>query len=61
MSYPKDATEPNVSPAQIWHALSTDHRARAIRLMAQLACNLVTEKIDASYKESHDEPCAYPR
>jgi hypothetical protein len=42
-----------VSPAQVWVRLAADLRARAIRLMAQLAFNLVAAQADSPIKESN--------
>lgn len=52
MSHLSIATDRRVSPAQVWARLAADYRARAIRLMAQLAFNLVTAKADSPIKES---------
>ena len=41
-----------IAPAQVWVCLTADHRARAIRLMAQLAFNLVAAEADSPVKES---------
>ena len=40
-----------VSPAQVWARLATDLQERAIRLMAQLAFNLVFTRSDGNGKE----------
>jgi len=40
-----------VSPAQVWARLATDLQERAIRLMAQLAFNLVFTRSDWNGKE----------
>jgi hypothetical protein len=40
-----------VSPAQVWARLATDLQERAIRLMAQLAFNLVFAPSDGNGKE----------
>ena len=40
-----------VSPAQVWARLATDLQERAIRLMAQLAFNLVFTRSDWHGKE----------
>jgi hypothetical protein len=45
-------TEQLVSPAQVWTCLTTDLQARAIRLMAQLALNLVAVPDERPPKES---------
>jgi len=41
-----------VSPAQVWARLATDLQERAIRLMAQLAFNLVAAQSEGPGKES---------
>lgn len=40
-----------VSPAQVWARLAADLQARAIRLMAQLAFNLVAARAEWPVKE----------
>lgn len=52
MSDPSPSIARPVSPAQVWVYLTADHRARAIRLMAQLAFNLVAAEADSPIKES---------
>jgi hypothetical protein len=44
-------TEHHVTPVHIWTRLTADRRARAIRLMAQLAFNLVLAQFDLPVKE----------
>ena len=41
-----------VSPAQVWARLATDLQERSIRLMAQLAFNLVAAQSEGPGKES---------
>ena len=41
-----------VSPAQVWARLTTDLQVRAIRLMAQLALNLVAVPDERPLEES---------
>jgi len=41
-----------VSPAQVWARLAIDLQERAIRLMAQLAFNLVAAQSEGPGKES---------
>jgi hypothetical protein len=45
-------TDQLVLPAQVWTHLATDLQARAIRLMAQLALNLVAAPDERPLKES---------
>jgi len=52
MSDQSPAIAPPMSPAQVWARLTADHRARVIRLMAQLAFNLVAAQPDSPIKES---------
>jgi len=52
MSHPFSATDRRISPAQVWARLAADYRARAIRLMAQLAFNLVAAQADSPIKEA---------
>jgi hypothetical protein len=61
MSHLSSATDRRVSPAQVWARLAADYRARAIRLMAQLAFNLVAAQADLPIKESdHAVPTNHP-
>ena len=39
---------------QVWGGLSPEHRARAVRLMVQLALKLVAAQLDWSQKEVKD-------
>ncbi len=51
-----------VSPAQVWARLATDLQERAIRLMAQLAFNLVAAQSEWPQKESdHALPTQRPQ
>jgi hypothetical protein len=51
------STEDHISPAHVWTRLTADCRARVIRLMAQLAFNLVVAQSNALVKEScYDKP-----
>ena len=55
MSTQSSPTNCPVSPAQVWARLATELQERAIRLMAQLAYNLVTAQAgcpNAKDKES---------
>ena len=45
-------TDQLVSPAQVWTRLAIDLQARAIRLMAQLALNLVAAPDERPPEES---------
>jgi hypothetical protein len=53
MSYQSLLTDRFVSPAQVWTLLAADCRAQVIRLMAQLAFNLVAAQSDSPVKESN--------
>jgi hypothetical protein len=53
MSYQSLLTDRFVSPAQVWARLAVDCRAQVIRLMAQLAFNLVAAQSDSPVKESN--------
>jgi hypothetical protein len=47
----------HVVPVQVWTRLTTDRQTRAIRLMAQLAFNLVLAQCDWAVKElDHAKP-----
>lgn len=52
MSDQSPFTDRRTSPAQVWARLAADYQARAIRLMAQLAFNLVAAETDSPIKES---------
>jgi hypothetical protein len=61
MSHLSSATDRRISPAHVWARLAADYRARAIRLMAQLAFNLVAAQADSPIKESdHAAPTNPP-
>ena len=49
-----------VEPAQVWGGLTADARAGAIRLMANLASNLIARHQESTQRESapchHDSP-----
>lgn len=45
------SAEHHVVPIHVWTRLTADRRARAIRLMAQLAFNLVLAQFDLPVKE----------
>jgi|GEM_PF-865865 hypothetical protein len=51
MSNQSPAIAPPMSSVQVWAHLTADHRARAIRLMAQLAFNLVVAQPNSPIKE----------
>jgi hypothetical protein len=51
------STENRVEPVHVWTRLTADRRAGAIRLMAQLAFNLVLAQSDSLVKEPrYDKP-----
>jgi len=51
------STEYRAGPVHVWARLTADRRAGAIRLMAQLAFNLVLAQSDPLVKEpSNDKP-----
>jgi hypothetical protein len=52
MSHAFFATDRRVLPAHVWARLAADCRERAIRLMAQLAFNLVAAQAESPIKES---------
>ena len=52
----RPSAEACVSPSQIWSLLATDLRERAMRLMAQLAFNLVVAQSEWLGKEYTREP-----
>lgn len=52
MSHPVGPTDPSVPLAHIWISLAADRRGQAIRLMAQLAFNLITAESKPSRPES---------
>jgi hypothetical protein len=52
MMYPTSTTVQLDIPAHIWTQLASDHQLRAIRLMAQLACNLAAVQSVPSPQEA---------
>lgn len=57
MAYQPSSSDRHVSPAQVWVRLAAGCRARAIRLMAQLAFKLVAGQSDSFIKEfAHGVP-----
>ena len=52
MRLKRSSTDLLVSPAQVWGGLAAEARAGAIRLMAHLASDLVSQGVDSTYKES---------
>lgn len=52
-------TDQLISPAQVWARLTTDVQTRAIRLMAQLALNLVAAPDERPPKESEYAPLTH--
>jgi hypothetical protein len=52
MSHLSSTTDCRVSSAQVWARLAAEYRARVIRLMAQLAFNLVVAQADSPIQES---------
>jgi hypothetical protein len=52
MSHLSSATDCRVSSAQVWARLAAEYRAQVIRLMAQLAFNLVAAQADSPIQES---------
>ena len=58
----QSSSEMSVSPAHIWACLAKDLQERAIRLMAQLAFNLVAAQSDWSVEEpDHAHPSQQPQ
>lgn len=56
------STEDRISPAHVWTQLTADCRTRAIRLMAQLAFNLVLAQSNSLVKEPcYDKPPRRPQ
>jgi hypothetical protein len=56
------SVERRVVPVHVWAELEIDHRVRAIRLMTQLAFNLVLAQSDLLVKEpKYVEPTHYPQ
>ncbi|MBU1752152.1 MAG: hypothetical protein KKA73_31105 [Chloroflexi bacterium] len=53
MSHPSSVPDQPVTPAQVWTRLAADYQARAIRLLAQLAFNLLAAQADAPVQEAH--------
>ncbi len=54
MVSPSSSPDPLVSPAQVSARLTTDLQARAIRLTAQLAWNLIVTEIPRLSKEAEN-------
>ena len=52
MSHPDAVPDPLVSPAQVWARLAADYQTRAIRLLAQLAFNLLVAQADSLVQEA---------
>jgi hypothetical protein len=50
MRLQRSSTDPLVAPAQVWGGLTTETRAGAIRLMARLASNLVSQGFDSAHR-----------
>ena len=64
MSSRPSSPEGQVTPAQVWSALSLDLRTRVIGLLAQLALNMVTTRPgnECTGKEvSHADPTSAPK
>lgn len=54
MTHPTAPTEQLDISAHIWHQLASDRQVRAIRLMAQLACNLAAvQPVPSPQEASH--------
>ena len=60
MNDQKPFSAPLIAPAQVWGGLAADDRAGVIRLMANLASNLVAQHQESTQKEftpcRHDSP-----
>ena len=59
MSSRPSSPEGQVTPAQVWSALSLDLRTRVIGLLAQLALNMVTTRLGnecAGKEVAHADP-----
>ncbi len=57
MMHPTPSTEQVDTPIHIWSQLANDHRVQAIRLMAQLACNLAAvQAVPVSQEVPHALP-----
>ena len=64
MSSRPSAPEGQVTPAQVWSALSLDLRTRVIGLLAQLALNMVATRPGnecAGKEVSHAAPTSAPK
>lgn len=52
----------HILPVQVWVSLPAEQRAKAVRLMVQLAFKLITTKLDWTQKEVNDvEPIDHPQ
>ena len=51
MSHPVLPTDRSISLAHIWVSLAADRRGQTLRLMAQLAFNLITAESKTSFPE----------
>jgi hypothetical protein len=51
MSHHEPIPVPVIAPAQVWGGLTADARAGAIRLMANMASNLVTRHQESTQRE----------
>ena len=45
---------PCVLPTEVWQYLSSEHRAKIIQCMAQLAFNLLKAQVDSSSEEANN-------
>ena len=64
MSWRPSSPEGQVTPAQVWSALSLDLRTRVIGLLAQLALNMVATRPGnecAGKEVSHADPTSAPK
>jgi hypothetical protein len=52
MIHPAPPTDYLDTPTHVWSQLAGDHRVQAIRLMAQLACNLASVQAAPSRQEA---------
>lgn len=52
MIHPTPSADRPDAPTHVWTQLARDHRVQAIRLMAQLACNLAAVQAVPSRQEA---------
>ena len=52
MNRSSKSAAPGILPSEVWGYLSSEHRAKVIQLMAQLAFNLLKAQVDFASEEA---------